>query len=81
MSSELGLGYKLVVYEDQYCTYVAKEITGFDNAEQARAYQYDYPYTRVQIDYNNYLDGHVVQSDDMRSLKYWRFLCLLKQLV
>lgn len=67
MGSELGLGYKLVVYEDQYCTYVAKEITGFDNAEQAREHQNDYPYTRVQIDYDNYLDGHVANSDDMRS--------------
>ena len=67
MASELGLGYKLVVFQDQYCTYVEKEITGFENPEQARAFQNDYPFTRVQIDYNNYVDGHVVQSDDMRS--------------
>lgn len=68
MASELGLGYKLVVYEDQYCTYVAKEITGYSDPVAAREHQEEYQYTRVEIDYDNYLDGHVVQSDDMRSL-------------
>jgi len=68
MSSELGLGYKLVVYEDQYCTYVAKEITGYSDPVTAREHQEEYQYTRVEIDYDNYLDGNVVQSDDMRSL-------------
>lgn len=68
MASELGLGYKLVIYEDQYCTCVAKEITGYSDPVTAREHQEEYQYTRVEIDYDNYLDGHVVQSDDMRSL-------------
>lgn len=56
MSNDLGLGYKLVVYENSYHSVVALELTGFTTAEGARAHQCGYNYSEVQIDYDHYLE-------------------------
>ena len=67
----MGLGIKLVIYDDGYHTNVVKEITGFNSASEAAHYRDHSEYagapSELQLDYNNYLDGSSISpSDDMR---------------
>lgn len=68
----MGLGIKLVTYDDGYHTNIVKEITGFNNAREAAHYRDNSEYadlpSELQLDYNNYLDGRSTSSDDMRDL-------------
>lgn len=65
MDNDLGLGYKLVVYENSFHSVIALELTGFTTAEGARAYQCGYDYSEVQIDYDHYLEppNHAMNLD------------------
>lgn len=67
----MGLGIKLVIYDDGYHTNVVKEITGFNSASEAAHYRDHSEYagapSELQLDYNNYLDFRTIPaSDDMR---------------
>ena len=67
----MGLGIKLVIYDDGYHTNVVKEITGFNSASEAAHYRDHSKYagapSELQLDYNNYLDFRTIPaSDDMR---------------
>ena len=68
----MGLGIKLVIYDDGYHTNVVKEITGFNSASEATRYRDHSEYagapSELQLDYNNYLDGKTASGDDMRDL-------------
>lgn len=72
MNDSMGLGIKLVIYDDGYHTNVVKEITGFNNAREAAHYRDNSEYagkpSELQLDYDNYLDGKNTSSDDMRDL-------------
>ena len=69
----MGLGIKLVIFNDGYHTNIVKEITGFNNAREAAHYRDNSEYaalpSELQLDYNNYLeDSSISPSDDMRDL-------------
>lgn len=68
----MGLGIKLVIYDDGYHTNVVKEITGFNSASEAAHYRDNSEYagapSELQLDYNHYLDGRSTSGDDMRDL-------------
>ena len=75
MKSEIGMGYKLVVFEDNYHTRIETEVTGFSDTSDVISYRDGSEYagkpSEIQIDYDNYLDskpqsvgGYEVSSED-----------------